>query len=174
MKKYLILYFLFLTVFLSSQEEIFYNREFIIDNVTHLDIKNGYFKLEEIENTISKGNIKVIKENLSTKITEKELSLILEQELIRKGGDELSFPMIITSGKRSCFIHPYPSVSEKKISKGLGLIDFGVRYKGYCSDVTVPFSIGELSKKQNSIVKTVKDAYNNAIKSIKIGFPSLN
>jgi Xaa-Pro dipeptidase len=121
---------------------------------------------------ICNHGIKVIEENLSTKITEKELSLIIEHELIRKGADELSFPMIVTSGKRSAFIHPSPCVSEKKISKGLGLVDFGVRYKGYCSDVTVPFSVGKLSNKQNLIVNTVKDTYNSAIESIKIDTPT--
>jgi len=121
---------------------------------------------------ISNYGIKVIEENLSAKITEKELTLILEQELIRKGSDELSFPMIITSGKRSAFIHPYPSISNNKIEEGLGLVDFGVRYKGYCSDVTVPFNMGELSDTQRKIVKTVEEAYEKAIETIDVDVPT--
>ena len=121
---------------------------------------------------ISNYGIKVVEKNLSRKMTEKELALTLQQELVRKGADELSFPMIITSGKGSAFIHPYPSFSDKKIEKGLGLVDFGIRYKGYCSDVTIPFNIGKLSDKQKAIVKTVKEAYEKTIESLSVDIPT--
>lgn len=121
---------------------------------------------------ITDYGIKTIERNLSEKITEKELALILEQDLIRKGADELAFPTILTSGKRSAFIHPYPSFSGQKIQKGLGLIDFGVRYRGYCSDITIPFTIGKLSEKQERIVQAVEKAYQKAIESIKINVPT--
>jgi Xaa-Pro aminopeptidase len=121
---------------------------------------------------IANHGIKVIEENLSNKITDKELGLIIEQELIRKGADELSFPTIITSGKRSVFIHPYPSFLNKKLQPGLGLVDFGVRYKGYCSDVTVPFILGKISEKQKKIVQTVQEAYEKAIDNLKINVPT--
>lgn len=131
-------------------------------------------EIERIERAcrITDYGIKTIEENLSEKITEKELGLILEQELIRKGADELPFPTILTSGKRSAFIHPYPSFSDQKIQKGMGLIDFGVRYKGYCSDITVPFTVGKLSEKQERIVHAVEKAYQKAIESIKINVPT--
>ena len=121
---------------------------------------------------IANHGIKIIQENLSTKIRERELAFLLEKEMIKKGADELSFPTIITSGSRSIHIHPYPSFSDKKIKKGLGLVDFGVRYKGYCSDVTLPFSIGRLSEKQKKIVKTVEDAYEKSIDALEIGKPT--
>lgn len=121
---------------------------------------------------ITNYGIKFLKENLSNKITEKELALTLEQELIRKGADELAFPTILTSGKRSAFIHPYPSFTDKRIQKGLGLVDFGVRFKGYCSDVTVPFALGKLSEKQKKMIQTVKQAYEKAIETIEIGMPT--
>ena len=121
---------------------------------------------------IANHGIKVIKENLSKKITDKELGLILEQELIRKGADELSFPTIITSGKRSVFIHPYPSFLNKKLQPGLGLVDFGVRYKGYCSDITVPFTLGKITEKQKKIVQTVQEAYETTIDNLKIDVPT--
>ena len=85
---------------------------------------------------------------------------------------ELAFPTIVTSGKRSAYIHPYPSFSNQKIQDGLGLVDFGVRYKGYCSDVTVPFTLGKISSKQKKIVQTVKEAYEKAIETLKISVPT--
>ncbi|MBD3155129.1 MAG: M24 family metallopeptidase [Candidatus Aenigmarchaeota archaeon] len=121
---------------------------------------------------IANHGVKVVQENLSKNITEKEIAIIIEQELIRKGADEISFPTIVTSGKRSAYVHPEPSFSEKKIQEGLGLIDFGARYKGYCSDITVPFSIGNLSKKQKEIVNTVQKTYEKSIESLEIGKPT--
>ena len=121
---------------------------------------------------IANHGIKIIQENLSTRTTEKQLSLMLQQELIRQGADELAFPTIFTSGKRSAYIHPEPSFSDKKIQKGLGLVDFGARYQGYCSDITVPFSIGKLSEKQKNIVKAVQKAYEKSIEVLEIETPS--
>lgn len=121
---------------------------------------------------ITNQGIKFIEKNLSKKTTEKELVLALEQKMIKKGAHGMSFPTILTSGNRSSFIHPHPPFTNKKIQKGLGLIDFGVRYKGYCSDVTVPFTISKLSPKQKKIAKTVEKAYQKAIQSIKIGVPT--
>jgi len=121
---------------------------------------------------IANYGIKVIQKNLSTKITERELALLLEEEMRKKGADGLSFPTIVATGKRSMYIHAYPTFSNKKISKGLGLVDFGARYKGYCSDVTVPFSIGRLSEKQKKIVNTVIEAYRKSVESLEIGKPT--
>jgi Xaa-Pro aminopeptidase len=121
---------------------------------------------------IANHGIKIIERNLSTKMSERELASILEQELLRKGADEIAFPTIVTSGRKSAFIHPFPSSTNERIKTGLGLVDFGVRFKGYCSDVTVPFSIGRLSKKQKKIVKTVEEAYRECLNSLRINIPT--
>jgi Xaa-Pro aminopeptidase len=116
--------------------------------------------------------IKIIEDNFSKKITEKELALILEQNLIKKGADELSFPTIVSSGNRSAFVHPYPSFSNEKIKEGLGIVDFGVIYKGYCSDITVPFTLGKISEKQKKIIEVVEEAYEKAIDMISLNVPT--
>ena len=121
---------------------------------------------------IANHGIKIIEKNLSKNMKEKELALILEQELTRKGAEKLSFSTIVTSGKRSAYIHPHPSFSDKKIQDGLGLVDFGVRYKGYCSDITVPFTLGKISEKQKKMIQTVEEAYEKAIDKLKIGLPT--
>lgn len=118
---------------------------------------------------IANKGIKYFERNLSTKLTEKQLSLMLEEYLKNQHADGLAFQTILTSGKRSAFIHPYPSASNNKISKGIGLVDFGVKYKGYCSDVTIPFSIGKLSEDQKKIVNTVRNVYYKLVDSVKEG-----
>jgi len=130
-------------------------------------------EIERIEKAchITNQGIKFIERNLDRKMTERGLALALQQKLIKKGS-EMAFPTIVTSGNRSSFIHPHPSTTNKKIQKGLGLIDFGVRYKGYCSDVTVPFTVSRLSARQRRMVKTVEKAYQKAINTLKIGIPT--
>jgi len=118
---------------------------------------------------IANHGIKVIQENLSTRITEKGLALTLQQELIKQGADELSFPTIVTSGKESAYIHPEPSFTKNKIRKGIGLVDFGVRYQGYCSDITVPFSIGRLNERQKKIIRVTREAYEKSVDALEIG-----
>jgi len=118
---------------------------------------------------ITNKGIKYFENNLSINLTEKQLAVLLEDYLKKKGAESLSFPTVLTSGKRSALIHPYPECSNRKISKGLGLIDFGVGYKGYCSDVTIPFIIGKLTDRQKKIVNAVKTAYENSIETLKEG-----
>jgi Xaa-Pro aminopeptidase len=131
-------------------------------------------EIERIEKAckITNLGIKFLEENISPKITEKELTLNLEDFLKRNGAEDMGFDTIVTSGKRSSLIHPYPACSEKKIGRGLGLVDFGVIYMGYCSDVTVPFSIGRISEKEKKIAAAVETAYTLTVESLKPGKPS--
>jgi Xaa-Pro dipeptidase len=118
---------------------------------------------------ITDSCIKLIKDSLEEKITEKELRRRVGRK-IRSQGAQLSFQSLVASGKRSSKIHPKPYATAKIIS-GLGYIDFGARYKGYRTDITVPFIKGKISKKERKIVNTTLKAYKLSISSIKIGQP---
>jgi len=118
---------------------------------------------------IANGGICYIRENLKKGMSEKELALGLEREMISLGAEDMSFPTIVTSGKRSSHIHPFPSFSGKRIGRGLGLVDFGAISGGYCSDVTVPFGVGKLTEKEKKIRDTVLDSYENSLKKVRRG-----
>ncbi|MGC8812140.1 MAG: M24 family metallopeptidase [Candidatus Aenigmatarchaeota archaeon] len=118
---------------------------------------------------ISNSCLKTIEESLKEKITEKELRRRIEKN-IRKQRASLSFRTLVACGKRAAKIHPKPRATNK-IIKGLGYVDFGACYKGYKSDVTVPFIKGKISKKESKMVEATLKAYEVAIKSIKIGMP---
>ena len=86
--------------------------------------------------------------------------------ILRKHGPE-SFPAIVASGKNSAYPHHNPT--EKKIKRGEAVIcDFGVCYKGYCSDVTRTVLTGK-NEKLEKIFGIVQEAQNEAIKAIRIG-----
>lgn len=126
-------------------------------------------KLLEKACEISNSCIPLIEKSLKENITEKELRRRIEKK-IRSQHATLSFGTLIACGRRSAQIHANPRATNKKI-KGIGYADFGASYKGYKSDVTVPFIKGKISRKEKKIVDTVLKSYNIAASSIRVGMP---
>jgi len=122
----------------------------------------------------SKVCIELKKHTLKTEI---ELANFIKSEIKKTGAVE-AFPVIVTSGKRAGNdIHPIPTNS--KLS-GFVIIDFGIKYAGYCSDMTrtiyvvSPNSKGKTNKPTKleiSLYNTVLNAQNGSIKYFKSGFP---
>lgn len=67
--------------------------------------------------------------------TEKEIALEIERFFRLNGADGISFDPIVASGANSSKPHAIPT--DKKIDLGdIITLDFGCKYKGYCSDMT--------------------------------------
>jgi Xaa-Pro aminopeptidase len=131
--------------------------------------KRREIKLIKKAAKISNHCIKIIEKALEEEITERELANRIKKEINRHNAT-LAFRTIVCSGKRCSMIHAKPAVTNTKIS-GFGFVDFGVRYKGYVSDVTVPFIKDKISPTEKKIIKLVLEAYKLAIKSVRIGMP---
>jgi Xaa-Pro aminopeptidase len=100
--------------------------------------------------------------------TEKEAALQLEIYARKSGAEGLSFETIIAAGKNSSRPHAKPT--DRKIKKGdFVVIDFGVRYKGYCSDETCTIAIGKLTDKQKNAYQIVKASHDCALDAIADG-----
>jgi len=119
--------------------------------------------------SISNSCIPIIEKSLRENISERELARRVRRK-INSQEATISFQTLVASRERSSMVHPKPHATNRKIS-GIGYIDFGARYRGYCSDVTVPFIKGKISPKEKRIVDSCLSAYKIAIKSIKIGKP---
>ncbi len=87
--------------------------------------------------------------NMELEGNEKQMAIKIECEIRRKGA-EPAFPTIVAYGKNSSIPHHMPT--NKKFSMP-ALIDFGARYKKYCSDLTRTF-IAKRGKKVYEIVET--------------------
>lgn len=97
--------------------------------------------------------------------SEKDLALLLEIIARRSGADQLAFETIVAAGENSALPHAKPT--SRKIRKGdFIVIDFGVKYHGYCSDETCTFAFGELTDEQKDAYSKVKDAHDRAIDAI--------
>lgn len=101
-------------------------------------------------------------------MTEREVELELEFTMRKQGATSSSFAIIVASGKRSAL--PHGVASDKRIEEGdLVTMDFGARYKGYCSDITRTVMIGDPDDKQRHIYDIVLAAQKRTIERIKPG-----
>ena len=101
-------------------------------------------------------------------MTEKEVALELEIFQKKLGGSKNAFDFIVASGKRSSM--PHGVASDKVIKENeLITLDFGTFYKGYCSDMTRTFVLGEANQKQKEIYNKVLEAQLAVIDKIKAG-----
>lgn len=101
-------------------------------------------------------------------VTEREVAAELEYLMRSYGGEGVSFDTIAVSGKNSSMPHGLPT--DKPIEAGdLLTMDFGTRYKDYCSDTSRTVAIGHVSDEQKKAYDTVLKAQKRAFKAIKAG-----
>lgn len=94
-------------------------------------------------------------------VSEKEIARLISKKIKEYGGDGKAFRSIVSSGKRSALIHGF--ATEKKIKAGdQVLLDYGVKYRGYSSDISRTVFVKKISKKQRKIYQLVLKAQNNA------------
>lgn len=105
---------------------------------------------------------------ISPGIREYEVAAEAEYVMRKMGSNGTSFDTIIASGNRSAF--PHASCSDRKLENGdLVIIDLGVRYKNYCSDISRTCTVGTPSSKQEELFQTVLNAQQKAIEIIRPG-----
>jgi Xaa-Pro aminopeptidase len=105
--------------------------------------------------------------NIRPGVSESELAGMLDFQ-IRKLGGRSSFETIVAFGPNASRPH-HQSGSKKLRKKDTILVDFGARYKGYCSDITRCFAIGEPTAFFTRVFDAVEQAQAAAIRKIKAG-----
>ena len=104
---------------------------------------------------------------ISTDRTEAEIAIELEYSMRSMGADGIAFETIAVSGSASSLPHGVPS--RNKLSRGFLTMDFGAKYKGYCSDMTRTVSIGKPTEEMVKVYDTVLSAQKNALSNIRKG-----
>ncbi len=101
-------------------------------------------------------------------VSEKDIALRLELKMRELGASGLSFDTICVSGVRTSMPHGEPS--NKLIEDGdFVTMDFGCKYRGYCSDMTRTVAVGHVSEKQKLVYETVLNAQQAAADTMKAG-----
>ena len=102
------------------------------------------------------------KENFKT---EKQVKDYLLKQM-RQHKVRLSFMPIVSCSKTHHNIHQKPYY---KLRKGFLVIDFGVKYNNYCSDMTRTIYLGKPSKKEKEIYNQLLNCQKRSIKNLKTG-----
>ena len=117
---------------------------------------------------ISSAAILALIPEIKSGCSEKDMALTLEIIARKSGADQLAFEPIVAFGENSALPHAKPT--DRKIRRGdFIVIDFGVKYKGYCSDETCTFVFQELTDEQKNAYQLVKYAHDQAIAAVKAG-----
>lgn len=109
-----------------------------------------------------------MKKWLKPGLKEKDIAWKIETLAHDLGTDGVSFKPIVAINENSA--SPHHSCTDKKMARGdMILIDLGIKYKGYCSDMTRIVFTKNPSNEQIRVYETVLRAQNSAIKKIRAG-----
>ncbi|TFG85031.1 MAG: aminopeptidase P family protein [Spirochaetales bacterium] len=107
-----------------------------------------------IETGVKKGEL----------VTEADVALYIERALRERGCDATGFATIAAGPSRSFGIHAIPSYTAAPFgTTGMSILDFGLVYKGYTSDVTMTFVRDTVSGKREEMIRLVEKAYEEAV-----------
>ncbi|MDR0784278.1 MAG: Xaa-Pro peptidase family protein [Treponema sp.] len=99
--------------------------------------------------------------------TEADVALFIEAQARKRGCEGSSFETLAAGSERSFGIHAFPSYTDALFAgKGLSILDFGLKYQGYASDVTMTFA-RDASSEQKELLDLVESAYNLALSHVR-------
>ncbi|MBC7256055.1 MAG: aminopeptidase P family protein, partial [Chloroflexi bacterium] len=109
-----------------------------------------------------------IMEWLRPGVTEREIAWELEVYMRTHGAEKLSFTTIVGSGPNGAMSHAITSERPVVIGDPI-VIDMGAMVRGYCSDLTRSFCLGEASEEYLAIWHTVLEAQKAAEAAVQPG-----
>lgn len=110
--------------------------------------------INEIEKKVKDGSIK----------TEMDAALLIEKECRKEGCERTGFETLAAGPERSFGIHCFPAYTANPFpAQGLSILDFGVVYKGYTSDVTITIAKEPLTEEQEKQLSLVEKSYKESI-----------
>jgi len=122
-------------------------------------------KIEKACKIASKA-LKKVPELLCEGMSERELAAEVEY-IARKGGAQgFAFPTIVASGENSLKIHT--TATERRIERGVVIVDIGPVYRMYGSDVTRTFCLGK-NREFERIYGKVLEAEERVIEAVGEG-----
>lgn len=126
-------------------------------------------EIENIEKACRVGDqaLSELIPHLSIGKSEKELAFLFET-IVRGKGDEVSFDSIVAVNTNSSLPHYNTKNGREVIKNGsVVLIDCGVNHKGYCSDITRIFFVGNVPEIMKKKYMGLKQVQQNTIDQIK-------
>ncbi|MBN2096532.1 aminopeptidase P family protein [Candidatus Peregrinibacteria bacterium] len=117
---------------------------------------------------ITEKALKKFEKTIKTGQSEDEMEWNLLTIVRRLGGDRFSFSPIISFGKNTADVHHQKEPNKLKKGEKI-LIDFGIRYQRYMTDMTRVFYTQKPDSIEQKIYSTVLAANQAAINAVKTG-----
>ena len=107
--------------------------------------------------------------------TEADIAFFINSEGCKRGCEGTGFETIVAGPARSFGIHAFPAYTGEAFGgSGLSILDFGLKYGGYTSDVTLTFAGEPLTKNQEKMLTLTEKAYKLALSMVKSGESARN
>jgi Xaa-Pro dipeptidase len=120
--------------------------------------------IDLLEKNVRSGKIK----------TEAGAALLIETEARRRGCEGTGFETLAAGPDRSFGIHAFPAYTGAAFGgPGLSILDFGLKYRGYTTDVTLTF-VREPNAAQEKMLALTDRAYELALSQAKPGAAARN
>ena len=145
--------------FLNNSEDVFKFRRVKTDEEIQI--------LTEAQDIADRAFLNML-DRISSKMTEIQVKELLEDEMVKAGAQGFSFPTIVGCGENGANPHAEPQNVILE-NQGCVVIDFGVVYKGYCSDTTRTLFIGTPYGKLYRAWEAVKCANEVAKNGVAVG-----
>ena len=122
--------------------------------------------------TLTNNIIKLLEEQIKARklITETDVALFIDSEGRKLGCEGTGFETLAAGPTRSYGIHAFPAYTAEAFGgSGLSILDFGLKFAGYTTDVTLTFATNPLSKPQEEMLLLTENAYKLALSKVKNG-----
>lgn len=101
-------------------------------------------------------------------MTEKQVQIMLDYEMLSLGGEGNAFDTIAAAGANGSLPHAIPS--DHVIENGeLLTLDFGAKVNGYCADMTRTVGFGKINAELRELYQRVLDAQLMALDAVRPG-----
>lgn len=107
-------------------------------------------------------------EYIKVGMTERQIAFEIEKYFIENGANGLAFDTIVASGENSSKPHAVPTNRMIQSDDNI-TIDFGAKYKGYCSDMTRTIFVGSVSDEVRNLYNFILEGQLRATNKIKDG-----
>jgi len=140
-----------------------------IKNIRKIKTEEEIFNTQKACNIINEAYDYITK-NLSIGMSEVDIKSKLDSYLIAQHKiTDFSFGTLVAIDENSAQPHHWATDTKKLKNGSMLLIDFGVKYKGYCSDMTRTCFYGNPSDKLKEMYNVVLEAQKLGVENAKAG-----
>ncbi len=141
-----------------------------VDEMRQIKSAEELEKIKKSMQIVEKVFAQVRKEITKSGMTEKKLAEFITKTGYKFGAGDISFPAIVASGVNAAIPHHVPSAKRLKPGESI-IIDFGFKYKNYCSDFTRTVFLKKVPKILEVAYNQTEKAYNGSMEFVN--HPSL-